>query len=83
VIRRPVGNIVAVGEQAVLEVVDAEPDRFAEGHGTQMSRELQPARVRGTNGGAERLAADVGVGLEPRHAFVGPVIDNPSRFIGR
>ena len=83
VIRRAVRDVVAVGEQAVLEVVDAERDRLAERDRAEVAGELQPALVRGLDRGAERFAADVGVGLEPGHAFVGPVVDDPPRFLGR
>ena len=44
--------------------------------------ELQPALVRLLDRGAQRFAADVGVGLEPRHAFVRPVVDDAPRFFG-
>ena len=67
----------------MLEVVDAERDRLAERHRAEVAGELQPALVRRLDGGAERLAADVGVGLEPRHAFVGPVVDDAPRLFGR
>ena len=44
--------------------------------------DLQPARVRGLDRRAERLAADVRVGLEPGHAFVGPVVHDALRLFG-
>ena len=45
-----------------------------------MTRELQPALVRLPDRCAQRFTADIRICLEPGHALVRPVIDNPSRF---
>ena len=48
-----------------------------------MAGELQPALVRRHDRRAQHFAADVGVGLEPGDAFIGPVVHDAARFLGR
>src|SRR5207249_2038288 len=76
-------HVVAIGEEPVLERVDAELYGFTERDRAQMPRELQAALVRLFDRRAERGAADGRVRLEPRHAFVGPIVDDAPRLLRR
>ena len=69
------GDELAVGEEAVLEAVDAGGGGFAEADRAQVAGDLEPAAMRGGDGGVELRAGDVVVDLERRDALLRPVVD--------
>ena len=48
-----------------------------------MAGELQTTLVRRHDGRAQHFPADVGVSLEPRHAFIGPIVHDAACLLGR
>src|SRR6185436_10271756 len=68
-------------EEAVLEVVDAEPRGFAIGHGTQVSGELHAALVALVERSAQLVARDVHESLERRRARLVPERDQLARVV--
>src|SRR4029079_18671629 len=66
---------LGIDKEPVLEVVDAEGDRFGIGDSTEMPGKLGAALVRLLDGGAEGGAVDAGIRLEPADPLIGPVVD--------
>ena len=77
-----VGDEIRGGEEAVLEIVDAEAGRFRVGDRAEMAGDLDAAAMRFVDRGGELAARDLHVGLERRRAFVGPVLHLPARVLG-
>ena len=74
---------VAAGEEAMLDVVDAQGHRLPERDRAEVPRDPQAAPVRLVDGGGQLLVADARVGLEPVDALVRPVADDAPRVLGR
>ena len=81
-VRFLVGDEIGRGEEAVLEVVDAEARGLRVGDRAEVPGHLHSARVRFVDRGGQLGARDLHVGLERRRAFVGPVGDLLARILG-
>ena len=79
-VRHFVGEVLGVGQQAVLQRVDAGVDRLDVADRAEVAGDLDAPPVRGGGDGPEIFPADFGVHLEPRGALVGPVVDHPGRL---
>ncbi len=67
----------------MLEIVDAECHRLLVAHRAEMARHLHAALVGLFDGGAQIRAGDVGVDLDPRRSFGGPVVHEAPRRLRR
>ena len=73
---------VGGGEEAVLQVVDAELRGLPVGHRTEVPGELHPPGMGCLERGAQLRPGDVHVRLERRRAGVGPEVDHAACVIG-
>ena len=67
--------------EAVFEIVDAELRRFAIGDRTEMTGDLESARMRGIDRRLQLGACDVDIGLERGRAFIRPVVHGLRRVV--
>src|SRR3954463_6339175 len=72
-----------VDEEAMLQIIDPQLDRFGIRHRTQMAGDLQMSPMRLLDRGLKVGAGDVHVCLEAIHALVGPEGNLLSRVLGR
>ncbi len=66
----------------MLELVDAESNRFAEAHGAEVRGHFHAVLVRLIDCRGQLRAADLRVRLEPRHSLLRPVAHEPPRIVG-
>src|SRR5262249_490018 len=70
-------------EESVLETVDARGDGFTIANRAEVPGDLEPPAMSGFGDRLQVFPADLGVNLEPRRPFIGPVFDDSPRLLGR